>query len=97
MVKAQMAGTLTAAGQAGPALGLHGKANMTLWGSFTGTVVLQRSFDGGAVWHTCTRLGSAVTFAAPCSEVFEEPEENVVYRLICLDLSSGAITWRLSQ
>lgn len=97
MVKARLVGTFTAAGQSGPALNLRGKANMTLWGSFTGTVELQRSFDGGAVWHSCTRLGATVNFTAPCTETFEEPEEDVVYRLNCLDLTTGSITWRISQ
>jgi hypothetical protein len=71
--------------------------NFSLWGSFVGTVVLERSFDQGMTWLPLTALGSAISFTAPCSETFEEPEFGVQYRVHCTAYTSGTINYRLSQ
>ena len=72
--------------------------NVTMRGTFSATVQLERSFDNGTNWHPITAVGTAVyVWTAPCSEVAEEPEEGVIYRLNCTVYSSGTVTYRLSQ
>lgn len=71
--------------------------NMTLSGTFVGTVQIERTFDSGSNWHPLTALGTSISFTAPCSEVFEEIEAGVGYRLNCTSYTSGTITYRLSQ
>jgi len=71
--------------------------NMSLWGTFVGTVQLERSFDNGTTWLPITALGSSITFTAPASESFEEPEVGVIYRLNCTAYTSGTVNYRLSN
>jgi hypothetical protein len=71
--------------------------NFSLWGTFVGTVIVDRSFDGGTTWLPLTALGTSISFTAPCSEVFEEPEDGVIYRVRCSAYTSGTINYRLSQ
>jgi hypothetical protein len=71
--------------------------NMSLWGTFVGTVQLERSFDKGSTWLPVTALGNSITFTGPCTEVFEEPEYCVTYRLNCTAYTSGTINYRLSN
>lgn len=66
---------------------IHSDHNVTIWGTFTGTLTLQRSFDyirvlqgrldaSQAVWHDVS------TYTAPVSTTGEpEPEADVYYRL----------------
>jgi hypothetical protein len=95
-------GTFTATGQSAsftPATpdNNRGPFNMSLWGTFVGTVQVERSFDGGTTWLPLTALGTAIPFTAPCSEVFEELEFGVQYRLNCTAYTSGTINYRLSR
>ncbi len=74
----------------------------------SGTVDLERSFDGGATWLMCGVgglgagatyvLGSQVTtpIAVPISFVTSEPEGGMLYRLNCLAYTSGTINYRIS-
>lgn len=69
--------------------------------TFSGTVQLERSFDGGNVWLPCN-TGMAGTLASynagtPVSLTFGEPEKNVLYRVNCLAYTSGTINYRISQ
>jgi hypothetical protein len=99
-------GSLTAASGAGsesdyviPAKGVG--FNVTLTNTGVGSVVLERSFDGGTTWsglyaggvqlYSWSYVGTAV------SEVAFEPEFNVLYRLRCSSYTSGTITYRISQ
>ena len=70
--------------------------NLSLWGTFVGTVRLERSFDG-STWLPITALGSAINFTGPVSETFEEAEGGVQYRLNCTAYTSGTVNYRLSQ
>lgn len=74
-----------------------GKFNVSLWGTFVGTVQVERTFDGGSNWLPCTNLGASVTFTAPMTEVLEEPERGPTYRLNCTSYTSGTISYRISQ
>lgn len=88
----------TAAPAASPAILLQGRFNLTLSGSFTGlAAALQRSFDGGATWVNCTNLGAPTVFTAAASEVCEEPEAGVFYRVNVTAIASGSVSVRLSQ
>lgn len=68
---------------------------------YTGSVQVERSFDGGFTWVLCN-LGGSGTLAefgagTPVSITFGEPEKNVLYRLNCTALNAGNINYRISQ
>ncbi|HEY1605618.1 MAG TPA: hypothetical protein VGF77_08455 [Allosphingosinicella sp.] len=74
--------------------------NVSLAGTFVGTVQLERRFtaQGGATWHPLTFRGTQVgIWTAPCSETFEECQDGVEYRLNCTAFTSGVINYRLGQ
>jgi hypothetical protein len=70
----------------------------------TGTVQLERSFDGGQTWIPCN-IGNTGTLAvwnttAPVSISFGEPEQNVIYRLNNLTQTpetNTALKYRVSE
>lgn len=93
-----VASTFTGTGQSASFAPTAGRGfNFTLSGTFVGTVRLDRSFDNGSTWHPVTAMGAAVSFTAPCTEVLEEPESAMRYRVNCVAYTSGTITYRLSQ
>ena len=73
--------------------------NVSVYGVFVGTIVLERSFDFGTNWIPVLRYCSntAVSYTAPSSEVLPEPEGNVQYRLRCSAYTSGTANYRLSN
>ncbi|MFN7400340.1 MAG: hypothetical protein ACK5SX_15085 [Sandaracinobacter sp.] len=90
--------TITANGQATPWQEFSGRFNLHLAGTFVATVILERSFDGGATAAPCTRLGAAFSFTGPASEALPDAAEiGVLYRLRCVAFTSGSILARLSQ
>lgn len=100
---APITGTFTGTGSSGSAIPERGATangaapfNVSLWGTFSATVQLERSFDG-ALWLPITARGSPISFTAPCTEVFEEPEDGVLYRLTCTAYTSGTVNYRISQ
>jgi len=68
--------------------------------TFSATVQLERSFDGGATFTVCN-IGSSGALAqwtaGPINLSFGEPERQVLYRLNCIAYSSGTINYRISQ
>jgi hypothetical protein len=65
------------------------------------TVQLERSFDGGSTFIVCN-IGGTGTLAqyldlASVSLTFGEPEKEVLYRLNCIEYTSGTINYRISQ
>lgn len=92
-------GILSAVGTSAPTAIKHGYFNFSLWGTFSGTVSLERSFDGGDTWlnASATSTGNPNSFTAPCSIVAHEPERGMLYRVNCTQISSGSINWRISQ
>jgi hypothetical protein len=68
--------------------------------TWSGTVQLERSFDGGSTWIVCN-IGASGTLAqwtaGPISITFGEPEKNVLYRLNTIAYTSGQINYRISQ
>jgi hypothetical protein len=95
----QGTGTFTATGT-GTAVPVarRGDFNISLWGTFAGTVTLERSFDGGSTWLPVTYIdGSAISWTAPISTTFAEPEAGVSYHFNCTSYTSGTVSWRISQ
>ena len=74
-----------------------GPFNITITGTWTGTVTLKRSFDGGTTWVPVTSAtGTAMAWTANVSTSFTEPEMGVQYRAEAA-LSVGPAVVRLSQ
>jgi hypothetical protein len=88
---------LTAVGQATTAAAFTGNFMLWLTGTFTATVVIEASFDGGATFHQLTSLGSAISFTARAVEVLRVPEAGVLVRARCSAFTSGTIGVRISQ
>ena len=89
--------TLDAADEATASLAFLGDANLTISGTFVGEIVLEKSFDGGAVWVPATNLGVVVVFSVPASEPVRNREGGVLHRLRMRARTSGAALCRLSQ
>lgn len=68
---------------------------------YTGTIQLERSFDGGFIWTICNMGGGGIlaqwSAGTPVNITFGEPEKEVLYRLNCTVLSAGNINYRISQ
>jgi hypothetical protein len=66
--------------------------------TFTGTIQLERSFDGGHTWIPCYiwQGGSQLKWTAAMSTELMEPEKGVLYRLNCIAFTSGTINYRIS-
>jgi len=91
------AGVFTSPGQTTIATAFSGRFNLHIAGAFTGSIVLERSFDGAASFVALTNLGDPVAFTGPASEALQSNEENVFYRLRAVTLSAGAAQVRISQ
>lgn len=68
--------------------------------TYSGTINLERSFDGGSTFVLCNIGGSGqlaqYTGGTPISLTFGDPERNVAYRLNCISYSSGTCAFRFS-
>lgn len=65
------------------------KFNVSLYGTWSGTVSLERSFDAGATWET------RATYTTNTSTILEEVEVNVFYRFNCTTYTSGTVNYRI--
>lgn len=83
--------TVMAAGHKTEAMTVTGYYNLSLEFIGSGTIAVQRSFDGGAHWKTIS------TYTTNTESVDFEPEEGVMYRLNCTAFTAGPIICRLSQ
>ena len=78
-------------------------ANVVFTGAsivFSGTVQIERSFDGGLTW-IITNIGGTGVLAqysagTPVSLTFGEPERGTLYRFNCSAYASGTINYRMS-
>lgn len=77
----------------------NGCFNVSVYGTFVGTAVLERSFDAGTTWVPVLRSGgnTAVSYTAPSSENFTETEKAASHRLRCSAYTSGTISYRLAN
>lgn len=98
LARGVLAWTTSTAPAQSPPVHMHGRFNVTLSGSATGVVAdLERSFDDGATWVRCTAGGARVVLANPCTEVADEPEAGVLYRLAVSAIGAGTLVARISQ
>lgn len=79
-----------------------GDFNVSIWSAnpaqpFSGSVKVERSFDGGANWLAFTALSEDLSLNGTFSTTFSEPEPNVIYRLNCTSFTGGSANWRFSQ
>jgi hypothetical protein len=102
---AVVSGAFAATGQSASFL-FWGPFNILLYGNtgpngaWTGTVRLERTFDGGTTWIVCGIGGDGTqaiwATGTDVSVVAGEPEKGVAYRLNCTALAAGPINYRLS-
>jgi hypothetical protein len=94
-----VAATFTGTGHSASFSPLSGRGfNVSLWGTFVGTVQLERSFDGGTTWLPITAAGTQLyAWTAPASESASDDETGVLYRLNCIAYTSGTVNYRVSQ
>ncbi len=68
--------------------------------NYSGSVQIERSFDGGATWIVCNvgGSGSLAVYGAgtPVDFTLAEPELEVLYRVNCTAYTSGRINYRIS-
>src|ERR1017187_254459 len=65
--------------------------NTSLWGTFSGSVQLERSFDGLTFFPVTAAGTQLCIWTAPASESWEEDMANVFYRLNNTVYTSGTI------
>lgn len=93
----RISGTFVATGQSA-AVKVYGPFNIALWGTFNGTVALERALDGANFVAVATDgLGTAAIYTTPVSVAGVEGESEVSYRFNCTGFTSGTINYRLSQ
>jgi hypothetical protein len=90
MATGSVTGTIGSTTTAGTITIQRGLFNLSLWGTWTATVVLQRSFDGGTTWL------DVETYTANTEDYGDEPEDNAKYRLN-VTYTSGTINYRIGQ
>lgn len=94
-------GTFTATGQSATFVApsaLSGEFNVSLSGTWAGTVALQRSFDAGSTWVTVSKPDlTEAAFTSNASFSVKEPEPGARYRLNCTTYTSGTVTYRLGH
>ena len=90
-------GSFSATGQSS-AIALYGAFSVALWGTFSATLQLQKSFDGGNTWipYGQDQTGSIPSLTAAVAFRALESELGVNYRLACTAFTSGTINYRLS-
>ncbi len=81
-----------------------GAFNVALSGTFTGTVLFEKSYDGGATWVTVAQdaAGTAASYTLAWTSqsinlTLCEVETQVAWRLRCSAFTSGTLNYRLSQ
>ena len=67
--------------------------DLSLQGTFAGTVILKRSFNGGVVWGDVETYVVAVTAAV--EKKIDVSGENYIYKLECTAYTSGTVTYLL--
>ena len=74
--------------------------NISIQGTFSGTVELDRYLNGAWQPVTVTTAGTSVQleqFTAPASDQWLEPQAGVAYRLNATAYGSGTVNYSLSQ
>lgn len=92
-------GTFTAAGQVSPSVQFAQEFSVCLGGSFTATVLIERSPDQGATFYPCSTdaTGSIAAYTAPMTVDVMSSRHAMLYRLRCTAYASGTVSWTLWQ
>lgn len=79
--------------------GFYHDFNFALWGTFSATVQLEKSFDAGITWLVCCKdnNGTAASYTGAINLSGFEPEYGVLYRWNCTAYTSGTVNYRISQ
>lgn len=72
---------------------------LTLSGTFSGTVQVQRSTDNGATWNNITISGGQQwgRYTGACDEVVETPTDGASRYRLNIVLTTGTVNYRLAQ
>ena len=94
-----VASTFVATGTSASFTPLAGRGfYFSLWGTFVGSVQLERSFDSGTNWLPITAGGIQLfKWSAPASETDQMDKTGVLHRLNCTAYTSGTINYMLCQ
>lgn len=94
---AVLTGTFSGTGQSTTQV-LWGVFNLFIYGTFSGSVQLERSWDTGVTWVpvSASQLGTTAAYTYPISLSFQEIEPGMLYRLNCTSFSSGPIQYRIA-
>lgn len=71
--------------------GCTGPFSVAAWGSFVGTVTLQKTYDNGTTW-----ISTGITWTSPGAIALIEAELGAQYRINATTLTSGSIQFRFS-
>jgi hypothetical protein len=71
--------------------------NVFIYGTFSATVTVVRSFDQGATWQTVLKpdVATAATFTAAANFAAFEPNADVLWAINCTAYTSGKIQYRI--
>lgn len=89
-------GSFTGTGQSTP-VQIYGRFNLSLTGTFVGTVQLERADSSGGTFTVVSRdvAGTPATFSTAFQGLpIEEDEQGMWYRLNCTSYTSGTIGYR---
>jgi hypothetical protein len=94
-----ISGSLTGVSQTSTAVNFYGLFSVFLGGTFSATILLERSPDNGLTYYPCSTdaTGTIAAFAAPMSVDVIAAQFGVLYRLRCTAYTSGAATYALLQ
>lgn len=67
------------------------RGSLSLLGTFTATILLERSADGGVTW------GVVETYTAAAEATIDGSKVEYLYRVRCSDHTSGNISYVLGQ
>ncbi len=65
--------------------------NLSIYGTFSATINLERSFDEGATWQVVR------VFTIASERIGDEPEPGTLYRFNCTSYTSGTANCRLGS
>lgn len=93
-----VSGTFTGTGN-GTSIVMVGPFNFELSGTWSGTITLERSFDGGTTFVSAAMdtSGTASSYTTNVSLVVNEWEPGVIYRARCTAYVSGTVAYRISS
>lgn len=94
-----ISGNFTATAQISQVINMVREFSVSIGGTFNGTVVIERSPNGGSTWFPCSTdaTGTAASYTSPVSVDVVSLVHPMLYRLRCVALASGTINWVMSQ